>query len=654
MVGDDAMTSTDARSQPHSRGRLLAVAAALVVALVVVYWPVRHADYLTLDDTAYVTENPYVRAGFTAPGVRHALFGSRAGLWMPLAFLSHMVDVELFGLDPTGPHLVNVGLHAANAVLLLLLLVRATGAFGASAAVAALFALHPLRVESVAWIAERKDVLSVCFGLLTLHAWVSWVRGRGRARYGAVLVLTLLALLSKPMLVTLPVLMLLLDVWPLRRLAADASPRATPWSLLLEKVPLLLLAAGTAAMTLATAHGEAAMETLAGRPVSVRAAHAAVSYVWYVAKTVWPSDLAIFYPYPTWAPGQIAGAAALLVLGAALAFATRRRAPWIAVGLAWFVLALFPVIGFLQAGSQGMADRFTYLPSIGLLVAAVWSVDACVRSPRARTALGGGAIVVAGALALLSARVVDRWRDPLALFGHTLAVTRDNWMIETEVGNVWLRRGDAERAYARFEEAYRVQPRYPAAAFGLGLAATSLGRPDEAELHYRAAIAADAGYARAHNNLGILLYERDAVDEALHHLLEAARLNPESPEFAANVRAALARVGVADAAAYLQRLARLSDDVAADRARTGGAAYGAALMGPLIGQRVEAVRSCFGANGGGRPAPFAIYVAVAADGALEEVAALPPTRVARCFGDELRATRAPAPPFSPFHALMAM
>jgi hypothetical protein len=631
---------------------LAAVSAALVVATILIYAPVRHADFLSIDDTTYITENPYVRAGLTGPGLRHAFLASRGALWMPLAFVSHMIDVELFGLDPTGPHLVNIALHAVNAILLLLLLVRATGAVAPSVVVAAVFALHPLRVESVAWIAERKDVLSACFGLLALHAWVSYARRPAFARYLVVVAATALALLSKPMLVSLPLLMLLLDLWPLRRLAADGAARATVRDIVLDKIPLLLMAAATAGVTLLSARADASMPTLAERPVGARLAHATVAYVWYAWKTFWPTDLAVLYPYPSWAGWQIAGAALVVGLAGTVVVVAWRRAPWTAIGLAWFAVGLFPVIGFFQAGSQGMADRFTYVPGIGLVIAIVWTLDALVRAPRARAALAGVAIASTGALAIASAHQVTYWRDPLALYGHTLAVTSSNWMIETEMGNTWLRRGDLERAYARFEDACRIEPRYAVPAFGLGLTATALGRSDEAELHYRDAVRIDPGYAKAHNNLGILFYERGDVDEALHHLSEAARADPDSPELVANLKRALTDSGVTDVDGYLGHLATWSVEVAADRNRPGGAAYGSTLMGMLVGPRVDAVRACFA--GGGPPAPFAIYVEVGADGALAEVAASPPTRVARCFRDELRDARAPAPPFAPFHALMAM
>jgi hypothetical protein len=635
-----------------TRIRLAAAAVLLTAAIVVVYAPVRHADFLSLDDSIYVTENPYVRDGLTAAGVRHALFGSRGALWLPLSFVSHMVDVSLFGLDPTGPHLVNIALHAANTVLLLLLLLRATGRPAPSVVVAALFALHPLRVESVAWIAERKDVLSAFLGLLALHAWVSHARRPTFGRYLAVLGLLLLALLAKPMLVTLPALMLLMDFWPLRRLDGDAgAPRTSLRDLLLEKVPFLMLAGAAAGMTLLTAGETGALVTLSDNPLPMRIAHATVSYVWYVWKTAWPTGLAMFYPYPTWAGWQVVGSAALLAGAAVLAVVAWRRARWVTVGLAWWTIALFPVSGLFQAGSQGMADRFTYLPSIGLLVAIVWTLDALARTPRTRAALGAGALVASAALAVASARQVGHWKDGRTLYEHTLAVTTDNWIIQAEVGNQLLDANEPERAYAHFEESYRLEPRFAKAAFGLGLAAKALGRLDEAEAHYRNTLRIDPTFVKAHTNLGILLFHNHQMDEALHHLSEAVRKEPDAPIVVKNLRYALAQHGVADVDGYVEALRRWAIAVAMDRERPGGATYGAALMHALLAPHADTVRTCFA---GTTPTPFNLYVTVAADGAVQDITALPPTPVGRCFGEELRTARVPAPPFAPFRAQMSM
>jgi protein O-mannosyl-transferase len=642
-------------SQPPARTAtttVLVAAAALAVLVFAIYLPVRHAEFLSMDDTIYITENPAVAGGLTAEGLRSAFFASRGALWMPLTFVSHMIDVSVFGLDPSGPHVENVVLHVASTILLLLLLVRATGRVAPSIAVAALFALHPLRVESVAWIAERKDVLSVFFGLLALHACVSHARRPTFARYLAILACTVLALLSKPMLVTLPVLMLLLDVWPLRRLDAGAGfPRATVRDLLFEKTPLVLLAGAAAAITLASVHQGSALVALGETSLATRVAHATVSYAWYAWKTVWPTRLAMFYPYPTWATWQVAGAVLVAVAAVVLAVASWRRARWITIGVAWWVVALFPVCGVFQAGSQGMADRFTYVPSIGLLVAVVWTLDALAHAPRARAALGGAAVVATAALAIASARQVGGWHDGRTLYERTLAVTTDNWIIEGELGNRLLADGEPQRAYGHFARALAIEPRFAKAAFGMGVAAQDLGRPDEADARYRETLKLDPSFAKADTTLAVLLFAAHRTDEGLHHLSEAVRKAPDAPEAVVNLRVALKQLGVTDVDGYVDRLESWSHAVATDRERPGGATYGAGLMSALLGPRVDAVRSCF-ANAS--PTPFNLYVSIAADGALADVTTVPPTPVGECFGDELRTARVAPPPFAPFHAQMEM
>src|SRR6185503_949323 len=347
--------TTPEAAHPRRKAQWLLPGILLVIAIAAVYAPVRRAEFFYLDDDFYVTDNPAVRDGVTAEGLRQAFFASRGALWMPLAFTSHMIDVSLFGLTPAGPHVVNVALHAVNALLLLGLLWRATGALGPSVAAAALFALHPLRVESVAWIAERKDVLSALFGLLTLHVWVSYAREPTPRRYRSVALGTILALMAKPMLVTLPLLLLCFDWWPLRRVGTP-GPEGRPLSpmdLVREKIPLFAVAFAAAAITLVAAGMQGALVALDNRSLFARVAHAIVAYVWYVAKTIWPSDLGVFYPYPAWATWQIGAAMLLVAVTVATVVRTRHSAPWIGAGLAWFALGLLPVIGIFQAGGQG-------------------------------------------------------------------------------------------------------------------------------------------------------------------------------------------------------------------------------------------------------------------------------------------------------------
>jgi Flp pilus assembly protein TadD len=659
MSVDQSAGSAGIRAEEDGRRRRAIAFAVLLAAVVAaIYLPLRDAGFFYLDDDFYVTDNPFVRDGLTLAGLRQAFFGSRGALWMPLAFTSHMLDVSSFGPSPTGPHVVNVALHVLNAVLLLALLLRTTRALAPSVAVAALFAVHPLRVESVAWVAERKDVLSACFGLLTLHAWVDYVRAPSARAHRRVVGATILALLTKPMLVTLPLLLVCLDCWPLGRLGTTGADgrRLTLKDLVVEKLPLLALAGAAAAITLVAAGAQGALVTLDGRPLTARIAHAIVSYVWYAWKTAWPTRLAIFYPYPAWSGWQVAGALLVIGVTAALASATRRRAPWIAAGLAWFVIGLTPVIGLFQAGGQGMADRFTYVPAIGLLVAIVWSLDAAVRTRAARAALAGATIVFTSVLAVLAHRQTTYWRTNEALFARTLAVTTDNWRVESALGNVLANAGRYEEALPHFETSLRLRPDDPGAHYGVGLALYGLGRPDDAVGEYREALRLDPTLWRAHNTLGTYLVGRGDVDAALYHFSEAVRLNPNAADATANLRGALALAGFAKehSDGYLRGLVTWSHAIANDQSGSRGAAYGARLGSELLAARTDLVQECVGPEGDGHHAPFSLYVQVDASGTLTAVTAMPPTPAARCLRDELKTARAPAPPFAPFHATVSI
>jgi hypothetical protein len=640
------------------RRRALLLGALLLVAIAAAYAPVRHAGFFYFDDDFYVTDNPFVRQGVTLAGLGKVFFGSRGALWMPLAFTSHMIDVSLFGLEPAGPHVVNVLFHAATTLLLLALLVRTTGALAPSAAVAALFALHPMRVESVAWIAERKDVLSAFFGLVTMHAWAAWVRAPNRRRYRLVMLATALALLSKPMLVTLPVLLLCFDVWPLGRLGAPGPDgrRLGLRDLAIEKGPLALMAAAGVVVTLLAAHADAALVSLADRPLSTRLAHAVASYVWYAGKTVWPDDLAVLHPYPAWSTGRVVASVVAVGAAALLAVGTRRTAPWVTAGLVWFAVSLLPVLGLLQAGDQGMADRFTYVPSVGLLVAVVWTLHAAAHTRALRAALAGAVVVVAGAWGIASHRYAELWRRSETVLAHARAVTRDNWRVEQSLGSLLANAGRHAEAKARFDEALRIRPDSVTARFGLGLALEGLGRPGDSVEHYREAIRLHPEWWRPHHRLAAFLIGHGDLSGALHHFGEAVRLKPASGDVAADLRNALELGGFPkpNADGYVKGLRVWANAVASDHGSRRGAAYGARLPAELLGPRDDVVRACVAKGGDGARAPFSPYVQVDAGGALTAVTAMPPTAVARCVRDGLRAVHAPPPPFAPFHAKVAV
>jgi protein O-mannosyl-transferase len=602
----------------HRLRRALRIAAAVVIAVAIgaIYAPVRDAGFFALDDDVRVIASA------------------------PLAAASHRLDVSLFGLTPAGPHVVNVALHAMNAALLLALLLRTTGALVPSLVVTALFALHPLRVEAVAWIAARTDVLSALFALATLHAWVSWVRAPSRLSWLAVVAGSVLAMATSPMLAMLPLLLLCLDWWPLGRSGTTVR------ELVREKLPLALIAGGAVVATLVatgTRGAVAALDHLPGR-----LAHATPACVWYVWKSVWPTGLAVFYPTPAWSAWHIAGATALVAATAAAAVRVRHTAPWVTAGLVWFAIGLVPAILLVHGGGRAMADRFTYLPSIGLLVAVVWTAHVAVRGAAARRVLAGAAVVALVALAVAAHRQAGLWRTSEGMLVHTLAVTGDNARIEEALGSVLAHEGRHAEAHAHFARALALEPVSGGAAYGLGRTLEALGRTDEAVARYREAVRLDPQHWRAHDAVGSDRLRRGEFEAALHHFSEAVRGNPRARDTIERLRATLVAGGLSDAHAdgYVRTLVTWSAAIASDRTSVSGAAYAdrlaIALRGPM--------RECEPRDGEPPRPPFRLYVQVDESGTLTAVAAIPPTADARCIRAGLRTTHAPRPPFAPFHA----
>jgi Flp pilus assembly protein TadD len=559
--------------RPSARARVVGVVCCLGLAIGFVYAPVRSHEFVNFDDAQYVSENSQVAGGLTWPGVRWAFTTTHAGNWHPLTWISHMLDVEVHGLDAGGHHVTSALIHLANALLLFGLFHRLTGAVGRCAFVAAGFALHPLHVESVAWVAERKDVLSAFFGLLTLHAYVHFVRRPTASRYLLIATGFACALMSKPMPVTLPFIMLLLDIWPLARVglarsASDGTDARRSWrSLLVEKAPLFLMAAASSSVTLAVQHAAGAVRPLEALPAARRAANAALSYVSYVCAAVWPAGLAPLYPYPA----SIAAwkvVAAALALAAVTALAVRRagRRPYVLVGWLWYLGMLVPVIGLVQVGSQPQADRYTYLPLVGLLVAMAWTVREGIaaavpgrRGIRILAVLAASAAVTAWAVAA-RAQVLT-WKDSVTLWEHTLRVTEDNHRAHNNLGHALARAGRTREAVAHYGEALRLRPGYPEAHNNLALALAGEGRLEDAIDHYRAALRGVPDYAEAHNNLGLALASQGRLDAAAAQLEQAVRVAPASPEAHNNLGSVLARRRQYDAAArHLREALRLAPD----------------------------------------------------------------------------------------------
>ena len=457
------------------------VALGIFVLTCSVFAPAVRGGFIMIDDPVYVLTNPLVTGGLSLDAVRRAFVTPTSDLWLPVSTISHMADVTLFGLDPAGHHLTNVLLHALNAALVFLVLAGLTGAPGRSAAVALLFAIHPLRVESVAWVTERKDLLSVCFALLTIDAYRRWVRAPSVGRYLATCALYALALLSKPMVVTLPVLLLLLDVWPLAR--HEGLPRRV-----LEKLPLAALAAVVSWVTIVVAgHATVSLDAV---PLAARLGNAVVSCVQYLAAMAWPVGLAVYYPLPPPWPVPVVAAAAAVIVGVGIAaLAVRTRAPWIGVGWAWYLVALLPVIGIVQAGMQARADRFTYLPSLGVLVALVWTVAALVRlRPALRSAAVAALLLAVVGFGGATRNALAWWRDDHALFERTLAVTDRNWFIHANYGDTFFFEGRVDEAAAQYEQALAIEPRAAATLARLGTIELRRGDADGAIGHFAAAL----------------------------------------------------------------------------------------------------------------------------------------------------------------------
>jgi hypothetical protein len=483
-----APRETPAAPPPRGRAGRWLVLALLAAATFAAFAGVLRNGWILLDDPLYVYENPHVAPGLTLEGVRWFLHQPHGGNWHPLTSCSHMLDVQLFGLQPAGDHAVSLALHILNALLLVIVLHRLTGAWWRSVLVAGFFALHPLRVESVAWIAERKDVLSGFFFLLTLEAYRRWAARPAPWRYALVVVVFALGLMSKPMLVTLPFVLVLLDVWPLGRLAglpgrprpqaephsaATVAPGAAPPArarplagLIGEKWPLLALAAASAVVTFIVQRKGGAVAPLELIPLGRRLANALISYWRYVGQTLWPRDLTIFYPYDrTVSIAAAALAVAGLVAVTVVVLSLARKRPYLAVGWLWYVGMLIPVIGLVQVGGQAHADRYTYLPVIGLLVAMVWGFSDLVASSRpARIAAGIAATIMLAGLALATTHQVALWQDTRTLFTHALAVTRDNLvgarMAHQHLGKALLQSGELRLAIPHLEESLGLAPGY--------------------------------------------------------------------------------------------------------------------------------------------------------------------------------------------------
>jgi Tfp pilus assembly protein PilF len=540
LINENLLTKDNNATDTLNKRHFYIICIFLVVATLAVYWQVLDNDFV-YDDEQYVTENIRVHKGVTFDSLTWAFTYSHASNWHPLTWISHMIDCQLYGLNPGGHHLTGLLFHVANTLLLLLILVRMTGVLWQSSFVAALFALHPLHVESVAWVAERKDVLSTFFMMLTLWAYILYVKKGGVKRYLLVVLFFVLGLMSKPMLVTLPFILLMLDFWPLGRLCLIRDTRNAVtgqqtneklgiFRLIWEKVPFFALAVGSSVVTFIVQEHGGAVVLLKVYSIQTRIINAFVSYTEYIVNMVWPVKLTVLYPHPgnslpPW-KGVVAGLA--LVLITVLVIRKARKIPYLAVGWFWYIVTLIPVIGIVQVGSQAMSDRFTYITLIGLFVIIAWGAnDLLSKWLRRKILLGTLTAILLPVLIVLTWKQVQHWKNNITLYEHTLKHTSNNVIIHNNLGLALYKQDRTEEAVEHYLQALRLNPDYAWAHNNLGLAYYDSGMREEAIKAFKRTIRIDPDFAKAHYNLGNAYYDLGKRKEAIESYKQAVRINPD-------------------------------------------------------------------------------------------------------------------------------
>ena len=563
----------------------------LIVASFTAFGSIMGNDFIDFDDHLFITENNNIKAGFNAQSIKWALTASYPpDFWHPLTWLSNILDWNLFGANPSGHHLVSLLWHIGSVILLFLFLSKTTGSLWSSAFVAALFALHPLRVESVAWAAERKDVLSVFFVLASLYAYALYVEKNQVSKYILCIALFVFSLMSKPTFITLPFVLLLLDYWPLgrwqkalnpvkmkvsndtspvkkkgKRLKADSiiekkistpvkSARQLISGLLWEKVPFIFLSATITIMLVWQTKEEGLLTPLQHLPLLKRLMNAIISYVSYLGKTFWPVDLAVFYPYqyapPLW---QFWGALLILLVISTVVILYVRKLPFLFIGWFWYLGTLFPVIGLVQGGDQAMADRYTYLPSIGIAIMLAWGIDYLLPKIKLRRIIMVPAAIILAALTFLTWQQCGYWKNSSTIWSHALQVTENNYLAHTNLGVLLAAEGENEEAIAHYHAAIKINPNSNKAHFNLAIILQKQGKVEEAIIHYREALRIRPKYSNAHINLGDILEEQLNYDDALYHYRQALLTDPNDPGIYFNIGRVLIKKGnLKEAAEYFR------------------------------------------------------------------------------------------------------
>jgi len=559
--------------------RNIFIAVLLIIAVASVFWQVVEYDFIRFDEEQYVTKNRMVQTGLTWAGVRWAFTATEAGFWQPLVWLSHMLDCEIYGLNPAGHHLTSLLIHLLNVLLLFLVMKAMTGSPGKSAFLAFLFALHPLNVEPVAWIADRKDLLCAFFWFLTMGAYWLYVRKPSKRRYLVVLAVFSLGLMTKPMIVTLPLILLILDYWPLSRLRYETAGVATgshgkeaedqsvivkrTWQeALLEKLPFLLLTLPIVALTFLAETQAEALPSHEAFPLSLRLANVLMNYVQYLIKAIYPLQLAVFYPQPGWRPlwqPVLAGLAIALITITAMRMSKQR--PWLVTGWLWYLVALLPVSGLVQIGSHVMADRYTYLPLIGIFIIVSWGgselLDGAGGTRRAVLA----AVVTIMSLSFLSSKQAQTWQNTETLFLHALTVTERNYLAHNNLGVVLLEKGKAGEGAVHFQEAVKINPRFQTGRVNLGNALITMGRMEEGIACYREVLKIDPDNRLAMRNLADALVKKKEYGDAVQLYKKIYLRNAGDPELNNNFGVALIMAGRREEGIiYLRRAVSLAPE----------------------------------------------------------------------------------------------
>lgn len=550
-----AKLPSDLADHSNIHWKLFAVCLFLAVITFIVYGQTLKYGFVNYDDGSYVYENPIVTSGLTLKGISWAFGNYQLANWVPLTLVSHMLDCQFYKLDAGGHHLTNVLLHTASVMVLFLVLWQMTGALWRSAFVGAVFAVHPLHVESVAWVAERKDVLSGFFFMLTLWAYVRYtLKPKSLLNYLMVLFLFILGLMSKPMLVTLPLILLLLDYWPLNRFSKHPPATETvgwmkdlsiPTRLIVEKIPLFLISMACCLLTIFAQQD--AMIPLKEYPFPLRMGNALVSCVYYICQMFHPANLAPFYPYPASVPiWESMGAFALLAVVSLAVVYWRRKRPYLFVGWLWYLIMLVPVIGILQVGYQARADRYTYLPQIGLCVSLAWlAVEAGARLRNHQIILSTAAILILGAFIVNASAQTAYWRDSETLWTHALACTQNNSIAHNNLGYALAQKGDFDDANIHFLKAVEIDPYYDEAYNNLGNVCFEKGQWDQAIGYYQKAAQIKPDDVRIQTDLGLAYIQKGELDEAIACFQKAVAIDPDNADAREDLRLALSQRGSA-------------------------------------------------------------------------------------------------------------